>query len=139
MSGATPETILLLAGFGDDASMYAGLLETPAAARYRLRPIDLPGFGAPALAGVTSLASLADFVAEQARAAEARIVVAHSLASVVASLAASRPGSPITRIVSLEGNLTPDDAYFSGTAADYQDPQAFRTCLLYTSPSPRDS
>ncbi|MDJ0789001.1 MAG: alpha/beta fold hydrolase [Myxococcota bacterium] len=121
---------LLLAGFGDDPSMYSGLLETPLAARVELTPIALPGFGAPALAGPTSLAALAAFVADAARERGAGIAIAHSLASIIASLAAGQPGCPITRIVSLEGNLTAEDAYFSGTAADYDDPDAFRAAFL---------
>lgn len=122
--------IVLVAGFGDDASMYDGLLETPLATRFELHAIDLPGFGAPPLAAGTSLASLARFVAQRAQALGARIAVGHSLGSVVVSLAASEPGSSISRIVSLEGNLTAEDAYFSGTASEYADPTSFRTAFL---------
>ncbi len=122
--------IVLVAGFGDDASLYDGLLETPLATRFELHPIDLPGFGAPPLAGGTSLASLARFVAQRARAIGAGIAVGHSLGSVVVSLAASEPGSPISRIVSLEGNLTAEDAYFSGTASEYADATSFRAAFL---------
>ena len=122
--------ILLLAGFGDDSSMYAGVLETPLALRYDLRPIDLPGFGTPALDEETTLAALAAFVRDRARESGAEIAVAHSLASIVASLAARMADCPITTLLSLEGNLTSDDAYFSGTAADHDDPAAFRSAFL---------
>ena len=123
--------ILFVAGFGDGAEMFAALAETALAARYRLLPIDLPGFaGTPAIDGPTSLDALAEIVHDHAVREHARIVVAHSVASIIASLAARRHGSPIDTILSLEGNLTASDAYFSGTAADYADPRQFRDAFL---------
>ncbi|WP_157738841.1 alpha/beta fold hydrolase [Labrenzia sp. VG12] len=121
--------ILLIAGFGDTSEMYSNLLKTPLANSFRLLPTDLPGFGAPALE-TTNLQTLACHVAEVARLEEARIIVAHSVASIVASLAAAQPDCPLRQILSLEGNLTAEDAYFSGTAADHDDPLAFRTAFL---------
>ncbi len=124
-------TILLIAGFGDGAEMYSGLLDTELASRYRLVPLDLPGFaGTPPLVGETTLAALAGYVDEVAWREGATVVVAHSVASIIASLAAARDGNPVSTIVSLEGNLTAEDAYFSGSAADYPDPAAFREAFL---------
>lgn len=122
---------LLLAGFGDGAEMFSGLLDTELAHRCRLLPIDLPGFaGTSPLAGETTLASLAGHVDDVAQQENATILVAHSVASIIASLAVGRDGSPVRTIVSLEGNLTAEDAYFSGSAADYPDPAAFREAFL---------
>ena len=98
--------MVLIAGFGDDSSMYAGLNETELTDVYDLVPIDLPGFGAPALDEETTLKSLAEFVDAKAKEVGAEIIVAHSVASITASLAASEPDSPITTILSLEGNIT---------------------------------
>jgi pimeloyl-ACP methyl ester carboxylesterase len=124
-------TVLFIAGFGDNASMFAGLHETALADAYCLTPLDLPGFGAPALdMETTSLQSLAEFVARKAKETGAEIIVAHSVASIIASLAARETDCPITTILSLEGNITAEDAYFSGIAADYDDPYAFRTAFL---------
>lgn len=123
-------TILFVAGFGDTAEMFAGLHETRLADSYHLLPVNLPGFGAPALEAETTLESLARFLADKARASGAEIVVAHSVASIVASLAARRPDCPVADILSLEGNITAEDAYFSGTAADYDDPRVFRAAFL---------
>lgn len=78
----------------------------------------------------TTLQSLADCVHRQAKEQTASVIVAHSVASIIASLAAARPDSSISQIVSLEGNLTEEDAYFSGTAADYDEPYAFRHAFL---------
>jgi len=120
----------MLAGFGDDSSMFAGLSETPLANTYNLIAINLPGFGTPALQATATLASLGKFVAAKAREYAATIVVAHSVASIIASLAANEPDSPITTILSLEGNITAADAYFSGTAAAYKDPNEFKSDFL---------
>ena len=122
--------VLLIAGFGDNSGMFSGLLDTHLARAYRLLPVDLPGFGAPPLEAEATLNALAEFVADKAREASAELIVAHSVSSIIASLAATQPGCPITTIISLEGNITAEDAYFSGTAADYDSPEAFRTAFL---------
>lgn len=124
--------VLCVAGFGDDSSMFLPLVETELAARYRLVTFDLPGFGAePALAGRdATLSNLATVVREVAEAERTAVVMAHSVASVIASLAARHPDSGIHTIISLEGNLTAADAYFSGLAADYENPIAFHEAFL---------
>ena len=122
--------ILMIAGFGDNSSMYAPLLETPLAQSHELIPLDLPGFGAPALDGETTLQTLADYVNETAVKREATTIIAHSVASIIASLAASAEGSTLERIISLEGNLTAEDAYFSGRAAEFEDAASFRDWFL---------
>ena len=122
--------VICIAGFGDDASMYRPLLNTELADRVKLVLLDLPGFGEPPRDGETTLESLADVVDAAARAANAEVVLAHSVASIIASLAAGKIGSPIRTIFSLEGNLTAEDAYFSGTAADYDYAESFRKAFL---------
>ena len=124
-------TLILLAGFGDGGAMFAPLQDTLLAEHCRLLPLDLPGFaGEPPLQGPTSLEALAEVVHKTAVRENAGVLVAHSVASIIASLAAGRQGSPVTTIVSLEGNLTAEDAYFSGTAADYDDAETFKTAFL---------
>lgn len=123
-------TIILIAGFGDDSSMFAGLSETRLAEAYDLIAIDLPGFGAPKSPTEATLDSLGKFISAKAKECGAEIVIAHSVASIIASLAANESGSPITTIFSLEGNITAEDAYFSGTAANYDDPNKFKSAFL---------
>lgn len=123
-------SILLIAGFGDNSNMFSGLSDTHLARDYQLLPFDLPGFGAPTLKEETTLAALAKSVSEEAIKTGTEIIVAHSVASIVAALAAGRPDCPLTTIISLEGNITADDAYFSGTAADHTDPDQFRSVFL---------
>ena len=123
--------IICVAGFGDDASMFAPLVEAAADSVSQYYPISLPGFGSPIPEDqTTSLESLATFLIAKAAEIGADTVLAHSVASIIASIAATRPNSPLTSIISLEGNLTPEDAYFSGTAAQYSDPGEFRTAFL---------
>jgi pimeloyl-ACP methyl ester carboxylesterase len=125
------EKMICIAGFGDDSSMFADLAGSSLSSFIEVVPFDLPGFGAPALnEDPTTLGSMARVVDAKARDSGARVVLAHSVASIIASLAALREGSPIEVILSLEGNLTAEDAYFSGTAASYDTPAAFRSAFL---------
>lgn len=130
--GSAPlPAIIFIAGFGDGASMFKPLANTALASRYRLIAIDLPGFaGTPPLKGPTTLEGLAEVVHDAATAEKARIVVAHSVASIIASLTAMRSPARIDTIISLEGNLTAEDAYFSGTAADYDNAPDFLQAFL---------
>jgi len=73
---------------------------------------------------------LGQWVCDQAIKQEATAIIAHSVASIIASFAARSDGSPLEHIISLEGNLTAKDAYFSGRAAEFDDPKAFRDWFL---------
>ncbi|UTW56129.1 alpha/beta fold hydrolase [Kordiimonas sp. SCSIO 12610] len=132
--GHKKPTLLMIAGFGDNVSMFENLTNTPLADEYNLIMLDLPGFGSHKLSShelsipaleETSLISLAEFVSEQTERYDATAILAHSVASVIASLAASMRGTNIHTLLSLEGNLTAEDAYFSGMAADYDDAATF--------------
>jgi pimeloyl-ACP methyl ester carboxylesterase len=122
--------IVLIAAFGDNASVFERLRKTALSEACTLLPIDLPGFGAPPLTRATNLARLAEFVDRFAKRQNARMVIAHSASSIIASLAARRAYSTIDTVLSLEGNLTAEDAYFSGSASDFDNPSAFRTAFL---------
>ena len=124
------ETILFIAGFGDGADMFASLADTVLAKEHDLVFLDLPGFAGAAPLPSTSLDSLSEYVYQIAREKKARMVVAHSVASIIATLAALREPRKIDVIFSMEGNLTAEDAYFSGAAADYPDPNLFKTVFL---------
>ena len=125
------EKMLCIAGFGDDSSMFDALTGPALSSSVDVVQFDLPGFGAPAFSRrPTTLNAVAEVVDAKARRIGAHIVLAHSVASIIASLAALRAGSPIQMILSLEGNLTAEDAYFSGTAANYDTPFAFRDAFL---------
>ena len=124
------QSIVCVAGFGDNGSMYEPLLATTFANDYTITPYNLPGFGAPPLAQEATLEGLVESLDLFCTAKRSSIVIAHSVASIIATLAAHKPDSSIETVISLEGNLTPEDAYFSGTASDYDDPDSFRTAFL---------
>ena len=122
--------IVCVAGFGDNASMFEPLQKTELANTHTLIGLNLPGFGAPPSEAPATLRAFADILHEAVLRAEAHFVMAHSVASLIAVLAAQKQGSPIELILSLEGNLTPEDAYFSGTAAGYSNAGEFKTAFL---------
>lgn len=125
------DRLICIAGFGDNASMFSPLQDTSLTDVVDVVPLNLPGFGAPSPEEqTTTLAALAEYVDAQARELGARFILAHSVASIIASLAAQPDGSPLQLILSLEGNLTADDAYFSGSAAAYENPHTFRIDFL---------
>lgn len=124
-------TMLFVPGFGDDSSVFGPLAATVLASHYRIAIVDFPGFGrAPCLEAPTTLEPFAYIVHNIADRQWACIVVAHSAGSIIASLAARRESSTIDTIISLEGNLTAEDAYFSGTAVGYSNAEDFRSAIL---------
>jgi pimeloyl-ACP methyl ester carboxylesterase len=124
--------ILCLAGFGDDSSMFEPLLSTDLTSAYRIVTVDLPGFGAeaPVVGRFATLSNLSEFVLAVVASEGIQTVLAHSAASIVAGLVATHPSSDVDTIISMEGNLIRDDAYFSGLAADHDTPEAFREAFL---------
>jgi pimeloyl-ACP methyl ester carboxylesterase len=84
--------ILMVPGFADDGSMFAPLAETELACRFRLVAIDLPGFGgALPLPMPTTMLALAGILCDLIDREQVQILVAHSLGSIIASLAACSP------------------------------------------------
>jgi pimeloyl-ACP methyl ester carboxylesterase len=111
--------------------MFEALDGTELGRRHALVGVDLPGTGGSRpLDRPLTLQVAAEHVAEVVSAEDARVIVGHSVGSIVASLAAYLPDSPIRTVLSLEGNLTAADAYFSGSAAGYDDAATFRAGLL---------
>ncbi|MGI9352373.1 MAG: alpha/beta fold hydrolase [Rhizobiaceae bacterium] len=124
------KSMICIAGFGDNASMFDNLLTTNLSEEYDLRPLDLPGFGAQSELKQTTLRALADFVLEEAVRSNSHYIMAHSVASIIATLAAEASNDFIEEIISLEGNITAADAYFSGTAANFENALDFRRSFL---------
>ena len=95
--------LLCLAGFGDDSSMFLPLAETELVRHYCVIVVDLPGFGnePPFEDRFATLSGLAQAVADIASVQRTEIVVAHSVASVIASIAARGGRSGIRTVISL--------------------------------------
>lgn len=122
--------IWFLPGFADSSAAFSALFETALARRFRLFAPDLPGFGAsPPLDGGLGFEDhagiLLDVIGDCCGDAPVGLV-GHSVGSVIAAAAARRLGDRCAGLVSIEGNLTAKDAYFSGQAADYADGEAFK-------------
>ncbi|MBL1420919.1 MAG: alpha/beta hydrolase [Alphaproteobacteria bacterium] len=118
--------IICVAGFGDDKSLFAPLLDDKYSRDFNIFPVDLPGFGVEAAGYEITLNGLAEYLLAVALEQNAHYIMAHSVASIIATLAAEKSDGFITHIISLEGNLTAADAYFSGKAADFKTAEEFK-------------
>jgi pimeloyl-ACP methyl ester carboxylesterase len=127
-------TLLLLHAFADCGLTFVPLFDTPLAEHYRLVAVDLAGFGAsPRQDDVLTIAQHAQTIAALARslgAAGSIGLVAHSVGAMIAVEAAPRLGDLFGGLFSIEGNLTGEDAYFSGRAADFDDAFLFKERFL---------
>jgi pimeloyl-ACP methyl ester carboxylesterase len=127
-------TLILLHAFADCGLAFTPLFATPLADRFRLVAPDLAGFGvSPPGHNVRAIADHADTVG--ALVASLPMpgpvgLVAHSVASMIAVEAVPRLGTQFAGLFSIEGNLTAEDAYFSGRAADFADPFTFKLRFL---------
>ena len=123
-------TLILLHAFADSSLAFAPLFATPLADRFRLVAPDLAGFGAsPPRQNVRTIADHAEAVA--ALVASLPMpgpvgLVAHSVASMIAVEAVPSLGVRFAGLFSIEGNLTAEDAYLSGRAADFDDADKFK-------------
>ncbi|MEV6596361.1 alpha/beta fold hydrolase [Actinoplanes sp. NPDC051346] len=115
-------------GFADNARSWQPLIEELADETVAVTVADLPGFGASPAHPPLSIEGCGDLVADLVlrESAEPVTLIGHSLGSVIAVEAAYRLGRRCSGVVSIEGNLTPEDAYFSGRAADHQDAVEFK-------------
>lgn len=120
--------------FSSNGTDFLPLFDTPLAQDYRLVAVDLPGFGASP--GQTQCRTIAEHAAALADLAMSLSnssklgFVAHSVGSMIAVQAISVLKDKIFGLFSIEGNLTADDAYFSGKAADFSDAIAFKRYFL---------
>lgn len=135
MAGSRSGTsLVLLHAFADTGLAFTPLFATPLAGRFHLIAVDLAGFGAsPPQDGVRTIADHANAVVALVASLPARGpvgLVAHSVASMIAVEAAPRLGARFAGLFSIEGNLTAEDAYLSGRAADFDEPLTFKQRFL---------
>ena len=126
--------LLCLHGFADSGLMFLPLTETALPDYFELVLVDLPGFGgSPSKPGVALIRDYAGVVAELAPVisrAESVGLIGHSIASAIAAAASDLLAPPPIGVFSIEGNLTEDDAYFTGKAADWDEAEAFKKAFL---------
>lgn len=126
--------LLFVPAFGDCGVCYNGVFGTDLAQRYRLVALDLWGFGAsPARADVQSFADFCEALERLVSklTADGPIgLIAHSIAGSMAVEVAHSLGEKVAGVFSIEGNLTPDDAMFTGRANNFDDPLDFKASFL---------
>ena len=103
-------------------------------ARFKLSVPDRVAAGAATVEdGALALEGFAEWLVRtigQAANDGALGLVGHSLGAAIAVRAAGRLGGRVAGLFSIEGNLTKEDAYFSGLATSFDDPERFKQELL---------
>lgn len=129
------EPIVFVHGFGDNGAVFAPLFSQSGglAQSFWLIAVDLGGFGRtqrthPATISnhAQSLATLIDCLSNRRRVG----LVGHSVGSPICVDAARLLGSQISGLVSIEGNLTNDDSYFTGKVRQHTSPDDFKAAFL---------
>jgi len=127
-------TLVFIHALADCGLAFTPLFATPLAEAFRLVAVDLPGCGAsPRRDDVLTIAQHAEALAALARSLSPSGpigLVGHSVGSMIAVETATRLGRRFGGLFSIEGNLTAEDAYFSGRAADFEDPDALKQRFL---------
>lgn len=133
-SGEAGLDIWFLPGFGKSQRCFRQAFKHPLADAFRIVTFDFPGIGAsPPRADGTTVESCAHLLCElieKISALRRVVLVAHSMGGIVATQAASMLRQLPVLLISVEGNLTPADAYYSGQAMRYPDCNAFYTAFL---------
>lgn len=131
-AGTPRQTLVCVPAFADSYESWVPLVEA-LSEHCQIAIIELPGLGNPrAMSTEASVTGLSTLVADVVRHYWRTPVtlVGHSLGAALAARAAQELGRRCRGLVSIEGNLTVDDGYFTGQAADHSEPSAFHRSLL---------
>jgi pimeloyl-ACP methyl ester carboxylesterase len=129
--GVGPPVIVCLPGFTDTMASWLSLID-PLSGGAEVAVLEFPGLGHPVAAATGgSLTQLAEAVVRLVSGCWSTpiVLLGHSLGSVLAVRAAHRLAGQCRAIVSIQGNLTADDAYFTGQAAGFDNPDTFKAAL----------
>lgn len=124
--------VLCIHGFADDGTAFTPLAGTEFAQEHEVVACDLLGFGASPPLAETTIDACAAFVVRLADALSPDRpvgLVVHSVGSPIAVSAAAVRPNRVGAVLPIEGNLTADDAYFSGRAGGFEDAQAFKAAF----------
>ena len=131
---ANAPLLFLVHAFAETSFCYRQLAECGLDQRFRLVAPDLWGFGAtPRDPQVRTVDDYARALARLIRTfAQERPVgiVAHSIAAAIAVGVVDELAGQVSGLFSIEGNLTADDAMFTGRAAQFDDADAFKASFL---------
>jgi pimeloyl-ACP methyl ester carboxylesterase len=125
--------VIAVHGYADDITAFSPLAATRFVEGCRLVCCDLPGFGSspPQCQGnIQNLAAFLLRLADEMSALQPVGLMAHSVGAPIAVAAAHLRPDRVRALLSIEGNLTSKDAYFSGQAALYDDPNKFKASFL---------
>ena len=127
-------TLVFIHALADCGLAFTPLFATQLVDEFRLVAVDLPGCGAsPQRDDILTVAQHAEALAVLARSQSASGpigLVGHSVGSMIAVEAVAHLSARFGGLFSIEGNLTSEDAYFSGRAADFDDPDALKQRFL---------
>jgi pimeloyl-ACP methyl ester carboxylesterase len=119
--------VLVVPGFGDGSGSWEHLLQR----RSGVAVVDLPGVGGGAPLASVTLAAMVEHLCDRiVQEVGPVVLIGHSLGSAIAVGAAAELPSVVVGVLSIEGNLTTDDGYFSGAAAEHGDADSFVTWLV---------
>lgn len=121
--------IWFLHGFGESHLCFRDVFAHPISERARVFLFDLPGCGAspPRPAGLTveEAAQICRDLIARFSFSRRIVFVGHSVAGIIATRLALTLDCSFRLVISVEGNLTLADAYFSGQAANFDEPDSF--------------
>ena len=120
-------TVLLTPGFGDGSVSWQRLLQSG----HGVAVVDLPGVGGGAPLASISLAAMVEHLCDRiVQEVGPVVLIGHSLGSAIAVGAATQLPSVVVGVLSIEGNLTTEDGYFSGAAVEHDDAASFVAWLV---------
>jgi pimeloyl-ACP methyl ester carboxylesterase len=130
--GGAPEgevDVWFLHAFGDSHETFGGAFSSRLAQGARILALDLPGHGEspPRKSGlaVEQAAQAWRDAIGALSSSRSVVLVGHSMAAIIATEAARLLDRMPELVISIEGNLVPADAYFSGQAARFDQPDLF--------------
>jgi pimeloyl-ACP methyl ester carboxylesterase len=132
-SSRRPVDVWFHPALGDSSLTYRQAFASELLEHARVFVYDPPGHGAsPQLPeGLTVERAARVWCALVRRFSRSRkvVLVGHSMAGVIASRTARLLPEPPMMVIGVDANLTPADAYFTGLAAQFDEPGAFLECL----------
>lgn len=121
--------IWFIHGFSESGLSFRESLVSVLSEKYNLFIPDLPGFGvSPYIKGLDSVEASAGHLEKLIKKISqnrAIGIVAHSMGGVLGTWIAKNLEKQVRGIVSIEGNMTREDCFFSGKTAGFNDPNKF--------------
>ena len=126
--------LVFIHAFGDSGYCYEQVVSHPCLQRYRLIVLDLWGFGAsprrPDVRTVNNYSTALERLIAETCANQKVGLVGHSIGGSMAVQIGYRNPDIVSGVFSIEGNLTADDAMFTGRAANFDSASAFKESFL---------